>query len=161
MTHKKTLMNSVMIIGVMITLILVVFLSFGSYSGCGCIDGGVPAGQWEDGHSISENEGVITFGTFTTDISIYDIKIFIKVNGTYTGSIFWDYADDNEVKWIDGPEGATVAFDDGGDIEKINNGDHLTLGGLSPNTHYDFEIFHIPSESTVHMTGTADFVTDG
>ncbi|MCK4757989.1 MAG: hypothetical protein KAS67_06035 [Thermoplasmata archaeon] len=133
-----------------------------SYTYMGSGGSSTPAGSWSNTEAISESEIRMTFGAFTQDIEPLDIKIFMEVNGTATGSITIPSNTESAPQtctWTGGPTGAVVTYFDYNPIGGlINSGDYISITGLSPGTTYSFEVFHIPSDATVMMTGASPSV---
>ncbi len=121
----------------------------------------VTAGVWNETTATSETSGTIVFGPFADDMKPTNLKIFVKANDTMIGAITWGLDNDpSSVKWADGPDGATVLYQDyqpnGG---QINSGDYLELDGLLPGTKYSFEALNYNSGNIISMSGDADFNT--
>ena len=151
------------ILMVAITVVLAAVL-YVMVIGFGGTDTTTPAGQWNASKAIDQTTGELEFGKFTTDVAPIDIKIFVEANGTAVGEISIPSntaAAPQTMTWTSAPGTATAEYYDyspsGG---LINAGDTITLENLLPGTTYTFDIFHVPSESTVQMTGiTASFTT--
>ncbi len=120
-----------------------------------------PAGSWEQMEATSSTEGYLTFGRFTLDIPTSDVRINVYVNGAEGGfiSVYNVSSTDNII--ISGPSGAEAYFFDlNPDDGTIDLGDHIILTGLEPDTTYSFELFHLPSDSIISMTGPDSFTTE-
>ena len=116
-----------------------------------------PAGIWNDVGANSQTEGDLVFGQFSYRVERLDIKLLIKANGTEIGEIsFLSNTGESpqELSWNNAPMGATASFYDynaaGG---SINQGDYITLSGLSPRTTYSITVFHLDTESIAEMSG--------
>jgi flagellin-like protein len=121
-----------------------------------------PAGAWNTVEATGRTTGKLTFGQFTTTTEPMDIKIFVKTGGS-TAEISWPNAPtaQNASITCTGIAGVTASyFDYAYAGNAINSGDYIQIWGLTAGTTYTIEVFHIPSESTVSMTGdTASFST--
>lgn len=116
-----------------------------------------PVGSWNSVDAISGTEGKLVFGGFSDAVSPMDIKLYVYANGTGIGEIHIptnDITQPQEMDWEGGPIGATAQYYDYNPAGRnINQGDYITLSGLSPRTTYTFEVYHAPTESLVSMTG--------
>jgi len=144
------------ILMVAITVVLAAVL-YVMVIGMGGSSTSTPAGSWQDVAPTGQTTGKCVFGAFTTDVAPLDIKIFMSINGTATGSITIPSntgAAPQTCTWTGGPAGAGVTYFDyspaGG---TVNAGDYLSFTGLRSGTVYTLEVFHVPSEATVSMTG--------
>ena len=123
-----------------------------------------PAGSWSEVSAESNTSARLTFGFFTTDMDPDELVIYISENGTNAGNLVWgdDYYDTpNNMIWSAGPQGTTAQYFDYNPAgERINSGDYITLEGLAPGTTYTIDVFYIPTDSTVSMTGaSSSFIT--
>ena len=116
-----------------------------------------PAGAWNSVAPQSQTEGKFVFGAFTEDVKPLDLKIFVSINGVASGTLTIPTNTGTApqlMTWLGGPANAIVNYTDynpaGGEI---NSGDYIELDGLLPSTVYAFEIFHVPTDATVTMTG--------
>lgn len=123
-----------------------------------------PVGSWNSMLATSSTSGEITFGSFSGDVATSDIQIFVRQNGTDAGYILWTgdaSAITVDMNWVGGPPGMSAEYTDynmaGG---LINQGDYITFNNLDPDTTYTFEVFHIPTDSTITMRGSNSFTTD-
>ena len=118
-----------------------------------------PAGSWNSLSPESQTTAKAVFGAFTVDVAPLDLRIFVNVNGVSAGSITIPSntgAAPQTCNWVGRPAGAGCTYFDynpaGG---TVNSGDYLSFTGLQPGTVYTLVVFHIPSESTVSMTGAS------
>ncbi len=122
-----------------------------------------PVGSLNSVEATSQTEGKITFGQFTTDVTPSDIKIFMIKNGTTFGEMTIPTntgASPQTITWIntDGSSATYYDYNPAGGL--INSGDYIEFTGLQSGTTYSFEVFHVPSDSTIYMTGaSASFET--
>ncbi len=124
-----------------------------------------PAGTWNEMGASSSTEGYAQFGTFSFDVKPLDFKIFAIANGSDIGVLEFTTntgTAPQDMTWHNGPEGAEATYFDynpaGGEI---NQGDYINLTGLSPDTAYEFEVFHTKTNTVVPMTGVdGNFTTE-
>ena len=123
-----------------------------------------PVGTWQGAEATSATSGELTFGTFITDVEPLDLRLYVEENGTYVGYLTWNSNTASApaaLTWNGGPTGASATYTDynpaGGEV---NAGDHIIFEGLTPGTTYSFELYHIPSDSDIMMTGYDEFTTD-
>jgi flagellin-like protein len=120
-----------------------------------------PAGSWTSVQPLSQTSGKLTFGAFTEDVQPLDLRIYVSINGTASGTMTIPSNTDNTDGTQDGSQAMTWAggygtatfFDYSPSGGQINSGDYITLTGLDPGTTYSFEVFHVPTDATVTMTG--------
>ena len=116
-----------------------------------------PVGTWSSVDAESSTQGELVFGTFTYEVEPIEIKLIVKANGTEVGQITIPSntgAAPQDMTWTNGPEGATATYYDySPESPIINQGDYITLSGLSPRTSYSFEVYHLPSQGICVMTG--------
>ena len=116
-----------------------------------------PVGTWTSVDAESSTEGVLAFGTFSYEVKTIEIKLIVKANGTEVGEVTIPGitgAASQDATWTNGPAGATATYYDySPESNIINQGDYITLSGLSPGTSYSFEVYHIPSQGICAMTG--------
>lgn len=122
-----------------------------------------PAYSWYSVGVKSQTEGKMVFGQFSYEVKPLDIEIRIKANGLDIGALSIptnDGAAPQVINWKSGPLGASGIYYDyraaGG---TVNQGDYIELMGLSPDTMYEFEIFHNPTESIATLTSGSDSFT--
>ncbi len=123
-----------------------------------------PVGAWSIVGATSSTSGEMTFGTFSDSVPTTSLQIYIQENGTNIGYVLWTGDTSSttvSMNWVGGPSGAYAEYMDfniaGGDV---NSGDKITLSGLEPDTTYSFQVFHIPTDSTIIMMGTESFTTE-
>lgn len=123
-----------------------------------------PVGAWSGMEATSSTSGKITFSQFSEEIDFEDLQIIVQEDGTNIGHILWTGDTSSgtvSMNWIGGPSGASAEYTDynmaGGNV---NPGDFITLNGLESDTTYSFQVFHIPTDSTVTMAGTESFTTE-
>ncbi|KYK30699.1 MAG: hypothetical protein AYK23_04430 [Candidatus Proteinoplasmatales archaeon SG8-5] len=145
---------TILMVAITVVLAAVLYVMVIGFGGTG---GSTPAGSWTSCAPTNQTAGQLTFGAFTADTQPLDIKIFVKVDGAAAGTMTIPSntgASPQDISWVGGPVGASATYFDynpaGG---QINSGDYITLTGLQPNTLYSFEVFHVPSDATVTMTG--------
>ncbi len=144
------------ILMVAITVVLAAVL-YVMVIGMGGGSASTPAGSWNSVAPESQTTAKVVFGAFTVDVKPLDLKIFVSVNESATGSITIPSNTGTAPQtctWTDGPAGAAVTYFDyspaGG---TVNAGDYLSFTGLRAGTVYTLEVFHVPTEATVSMTG--------
>jgi len=146
---------TILMVAITVVLAAVLYVMVIGFGGTG---GSTPAGSWTSCAPQSQTTGQLTFGAFTADVAPLDIKIFVKVDGVATGTMTIPqntYTGTNQtITWLNGPLGAAASyFDYNPNGGLINSGDYISLWGLSASTLYSFEVFHVPSDATVTMTG--------
>ena len=116
-----------------------------------------PVGTWTSVDAESSTGGVLSFGTFSYEVKTIEIKLIVKANGTEVGEITIPGntgASLQDATWANAPAGATATYYDySPENTIINQGDYVTLSGLSPGTSYSFEVYHLPSQGICAMTG--------
>jgi hypothetical protein len=120
-----------------------------------------PAGSWTNVEVIGNNSGKLTFGAFTQDVAPMDIRLIVT-DGVMTYQITWPSAPMSQTTDLMVMPGLFTAtyFDYNYQGNLVNSGDYITLTGLMQNTFYTFEVFYIPTDSTIAMTGApGDFTT--
>lgn len=153
-----TIIIIVIILAVSMPLIYLMFSDGGGYTGYS-----TPAGAWSQVSASSSTTGKLTFGAFTSEVAPEDIVIYVTEDGNWAGSMYIyysGYSSTQSITWIGAPTGASATYYDynpsGG---TINSGDYISLSGLSPDTVYSFEVFHMPTDATVSMTGAGPSFT--
>ena len=116
-----------------------------------------PVGTWLSTGAQSSTEAELVFGSFSYEVTPIEIKLIVSANGTRVGEISIPTntgSAPQDLTWTNGPEGASAQYYDfspeGG---VINQGDTLSLFGLSPETSYSLEVFHNPAQGVCSMTG--------
>lgn len=116
-----------------------------------------PVGAWTSVDAESSTQGKLAFGTFSYEVKTLEIKLIVKANGTEVGEITIPGntgASLTDATWTNSPAGATATYYDySPESNIINQGDYITLSGLSPGTSYSFEVYHIPAQGICAMTG--------
>ena len=116
-----------------------------------------PVGTWTSVDAESSTQGTLAFGTFSYEVKTLEIRLIVKANGTEIGQITIPSNDGTaplDATWTNAPEGATATYYDySPESPIINQGDYITLSGLSPGTSYSFEVYHLPSQGICAMTG--------
>ena len=145
---------TILMVAITVVLAAVLYVMVIGFGGTG---GSTPAGSWTECSATSNVTGELRFGAFTSDVQPLDIKIFVTVDGAAGGSMTIPTntgVAPQPITWTGGPMGASATYFDynaaGG---LINSGDYISLIGLQPGTLYSFEVFHVPSDATVTMTG--------
>lgn len=120
-----------------------------------------PAGSWQNVEATASDAGKLTFGSFTTEVNPIDIRIYVTAGGATGGYITFPSNQPTLLTWTNPPGTATATYFDYNPAgELINSGDYITLANLVTGTVYSFEVFHIPTDATVSMTGdTSSFTT--
>lgn len=119
-----------------------------------------PVGSWVNAEATDSSSGKLTFGMFSDDVSPEDIRIFITEGSTTYEVNFNGALSDQRTDLVVSPSGIEVEyFDYNYQGNQINSGDYIELSGLDPGTTYTFEIFHIPTDSTMFMTGNGNLIT--
>jgi hypothetical protein len=160
--------KDVMIIIVVVVIVVIALAAAFAYfmivvnSGFNNVYYSTPAGAWMEMSATSPTEGRMTFGAFTSYVQTVDIEIHVNVDGASSGVLRIPHSSSTTVlmDWIGGPTGASALYTDysyqGGGV---NSGDYITLTGLEPDTTYTFTVFHVPTDSTVVMTGASPMIT--
>ena len=149
---------TILMVAITVVLAAVLYVMVIGFGGTG---GSTPAGSWTSCAPQSQTTGQLTFGAFTADTAPLDIKIFVKINGTASGEITIPSntgASPQTCTWPASthplaPLAAATYFDYNPQGGQINSGDYISFTGLAPSTLYSFEVFHVPSDATVTMTG--------
>ena len=122
-----------------------------------------PVGTWIDVGAESSTQGILVFGSFSYDVKPIELKLIVKADGIDAGKITIPSntgASPQNLTWTDAPAGAYATYYDySPDGGLINQGDKITLYGLSPGTSYSFEVYHNPTEGICSMTGQSDRFT--
>ncbi len=144
---------TILMVAITVVLAAVLYVMVIGFGGDGS---STPAGSWNAAAADSQTEGTLTFGAFTTDVAPLDLKIFVKANGTALGEISFtqNTLSPQPLTWVAGAPATAVYTDYNAANGEVNSGDYITFTGLSAGTTYSFEVFHIPSDATVSMTGT-------
>ena len=145
---------TILMVAITVVLAAVLYVMVIGFGGTG---GSTPAGSWTECHATGQNTGELKFGAFTADVQPLDLRIYVKANGTDIGTLSIpsnDGAAPQTMTWNNAPAGyAATYFDYNPAGAEINSGDYISLTGLDPSTNYAFEVFHVPSDATVTMTG--------
>jgi len=143
-----------------VVIIMIVFAIF-YVMVIGFSDGGAlpPAGGWTNVEATDYTTARLTFSRFTTDVEPMDLKFFITPSGGLTTQSA------TQVSFSSSPSSQTSTMYVTGGVftaeytdynyqgNMINSGDYITLSGLTSETTYTVSILHIPSDTTVSMTG--------
>jgi flagellin-like protein len=149
---------------VLAAVLYVMVIGFGSGSSS------TPAGAWSNVEPTNQTAIKLVYGKFTSNVEPMDIKIIMRqaqysweidpAGGALTAAstpLGIGYTG----PWP--PPTATlpipVYYDYNWQGNNINSGDYLTISNLQSGKTYSIELFHIPSESTISMTGDSGTVT--
>lgn len=148
------------ILMVAITVVLAAVL-YVMVIGFGTGSDSTPAGAWSDVAATSSTTAKLTFGSFTTDVNPIDLRIYVTENSVNSSVISFPDNSPTTLTWTGTvPTGATaVYFDYNSAGGLVNSGDYITLTGLQSGAQYSFEVFHVPTDATVSMTGDAGSFT--
>ena len=147
------------ILMVAITVVLAAVL-YVMVIGFGTGNTSTPAGAWSDVAATSSTTAKLTFGSFTTDVKPIDLRIYVTENAVNSSVISFPSNQPTALTWSTPPAGATaVYFDYNQAGELVNSGDYITLTGLQSGAQYSFEVFHVPTDATVSMTGDSGSFT--
>ncbi len=147
----------IVVIIVILALIAFFYIVVVGFGGTGDMYYSTPVGAWNSVDATSSTTAELHFGTFSTSVAPTDIMVYVREDGTSAGHLVFTgdtIPTPATMNWIDGPSGASAEYMDynyhGG---LINAGDYITLEGLNPDTQYTIELYYIPSDSTIAMTG--------
>jgi len=148
------------IVVVVIVLAAVLYVMVIGFSGHGLT---TPVGAWNNVEALSPTSVELTYGSFSGQVEPYDLIIYIQEEGAPIGNLMINddlSAMETQMHWVNGPSGVTATYVDYNYLgNTVNPGDHIIIDGLEPGTEYSFEVYHIPTESTVWMTGADSTIT--
>jgi FlaG/FlaF family flagellin (archaellin) len=114
-------------------------------------------------NNMSSTSVKITFGTFSPNPNLMDIKIIITNNSDTSDRIELSFANPPDAGTINmvATGGASATYTDFYFQDStINTGDYIIIDGLHPKTTYSVIVFHYPTESLCQLAGTTTFTLE-
>ena len=145
---------TILMVAITVVLAAVLYVMVIGFGGGG---GSTPAGAWNSVAPLNQTAGKMVFGAFTEDVQPLDLKLFVTINNAAAGTITIPSNTGTPapvlMNWVGGPGATAKYFDYNPAGGEINSGDYITLDGLVSGSVYSFEVFHVPTDATVTMTG--------
>ncbi|MCK4756921.1 MAG: type IV pilin N-terminal domain-containing protein [Thermoplasmata archaeon] len=139
------------ILMVAITVVLAAVL-YVMVIGFGSGGASTPAGAWKEVGAVDATTAKLEFGAFTTDVQPMDVRFVVtSTTGAGTGTYNFQYAPTADNTTMNPANAGYFDFNPAGNL--INQGDSITIWGLTSGATYTVQVFHIDTESTVSMTG--------
>lgn len=113
-----------------------------------------PAGSWNAVQATTTTTAKLTFGTSTKTIAPMDVKFILKQGGNTVATFAFQAPPTKSPEWLNN-SGITCAYYDNNPAgNAVSAGDYIIIGALAPGQSYTLEVYHIPSDAIMSMTGT-------
>ena len=111
-----------------------------------------PAGTWTDTEATDSTVAKLEYGKLGAETAPKDVRVIISAGGTTVTSltISADLATgDTNVTMASSGTQTAFYFDLNPVGNTIGSGDYIMVYGLSPDTKYDVQQFHVPSDAVM------------
>jgi len=124
-----------------------------------------PLGSWSMVDAVNNHSAKLVFGSFSSEVKPIDLKVIIYEEGLNCTPCFTEITiivplagqDDNPCQIIgyNDTEISATYTDYGWESNLVNGGDFIEIDGLVAGKYYTVEVFHVPSQSVLSMTGVS------
>ncbi len=151
--RRRSALKAVVITAIIITAALVAFFIV-DYMTQGMTTNEVPppVGTWSEKAIVSPTEVTVDFGTLSPRTEPVEIRLTLAMNTTTWGMYGFQNNEDGELVFLSGTEAGTLIYSDLADNGWIDNGDRITLSGLTPGSDYELRMIWAPSGDRITVT---------
>jgi len=143
------------ILMVAITVVLAAVL-YVMVIGFGTSGGSTPAGSWNSVAAQTTTTVKLVFGSSTKTIAPMDVKFLLKNNaGTVIATFAFTAAPIAAMTNLTSGTWYCNYNDMNYQGNAVSAGDYLLIGGLTTKTSYTLQVYHIPTDAIMSMTGTS------